>query len=64
MNPAIRIEAIETLPDDYLARGDFSFTIACYALPQFDSRWTAGQPARWHRFANAIPWRRSPTKTA
>lgn len=37
MNPAIRIAAIETLPDDYLARGDFSFTIACYALPQFDS---------------------------
>lgn len=37
MTPAIRIAAIEALPDDYLTRGDFSFTIACYALPQFDS---------------------------
>ena len=37
MIPAIRIAAIEALPDDYLTRGDFGFTIRCYALPQFDT---------------------------
>ena len=31
MNPAIRIAAIEALPDDYLTRGDFSFTIAVWS---------------------------------
>ena len=31
MTPAIRIAAIEALPDDYLTCGDFGFTIRSYA---------------------------------
>ena len=64
MNPAIRIAAIETLPDDYLARGDFSFTIACYALPQFDSPVDSWPTRPVAPFRKRYPWRRSPTKTA